>query len=102
MMPRAPAFETAEASWERAIQPIGACTIGISMPSIRVTRFSNFICSSRKSNAEGSDFGRAPARVTIRFEVAGPARSVSRQRAWAERVVYSGLDGRVSGSRLHP
>jgi hypothetical protein len=28
MMPSPPAFETAEASWARAIQPIGACTIG--------------------------------------------------------------------------
>ena len=29
MMPMPPAFETAEASWARAIQPIGAWTIGI-------------------------------------------------------------------------
>ena len=28
MIPRPPAFDTAEASWARAIQPIGACTIG--------------------------------------------------------------------------
>ena len=28
MMPRPPALETADASWARAIQPIGACTIG--------------------------------------------------------------------------
>src|SRR5262249_26469735 len=41
MMPSAPAFDTADASWERAIQPIGACTIGISTRSIRVTRWSN-------------------------------------------------------------
>ena len=38
MMPSAPAFETAEASCARAIQPIGACTIGISTPSSSVTR----------------------------------------------------------------
>ena len=30
--------ETAEASWERAIHPIGACTIGMSTPSSSVTR----------------------------------------------------------------
>ena len=28
MMPRPPALETADASWARAIQPMGACTIG--------------------------------------------------------------------------
>ena len=28
MMPSPPALDTAEASWLRAIQPIGACTIG--------------------------------------------------------------------------
>ncbi len=28
MMPSPPAFDTADASWARAIQPIGACTIG--------------------------------------------------------------------------
>jgi hypothetical protein len=28
MIPSAPDSLTAEASWERAIQPIGACTIG--------------------------------------------------------------------------
>jgi glycine cleavage system protein P-like pyridoxal-binding family len=39
MMPRAPALETADASWARAIQPIGACTMGTSTPSSSVTRF---------------------------------------------------------------
>ena len=43
MMPSAPAFETAEASCARAIQPIGACTIGISTPSSSVTRFAKGI-----------------------------------------------------------
>ena len=38
MMPMAPALETADASWERAIQPIGAWTIGISTPRSSVTR----------------------------------------------------------------
>ena len=38
MMPRPPAFDTAEASRARAIQPIGACTMGYSTPSISVTR----------------------------------------------------------------
>ncbi len=32
MIPNAPARHTADASWLRAIQPIGACTIGISTP----------------------------------------------------------------------
>ena len=41
MMPSPPALETAEASCDRAIQPIGACTTGISTPSSRVTRLSN-------------------------------------------------------------
>ena len=40
MMPSAPALETAEASVERAIQPMGACTMGVSTPSMRVTRLS--------------------------------------------------------------
>jgi len=39
MMPMPPAFETALASWLRAIQPIGACTIGYLTPSSSVTRF---------------------------------------------------------------
>jgi hypothetical protein len=32
MMPSPPAFETADASWLRAIQPIGAWTMGYSTP----------------------------------------------------------------------
>src|SRR5947207_579094 len=43
MMPRAPALDTADASCDRAIHPIGACTIGISTPSISVTRLSNLV-----------------------------------------------------------
>src|SRR5262249_13552439 len=39
MIPRPPAFDTADASWARAIQPIGAWTIGYRTPSKRVTRF---------------------------------------------------------------
>ena len=41
MIPMPPAFDTADASWERAIQPIGAWMIGISIPNISVTRFSS-------------------------------------------------------------
>ena len=43
MMPIAPALDTADASCERAIQPMGACIMGVSTPSILVTRLSNFI-----------------------------------------------------------
>lgn len=43
MMPSPPALLTAEASCERAIHPIGACTMGRSTPSRRVTRLSNFM-----------------------------------------------------------
>ncbi len=39
IMPMPPALETAAASCDRAIHPIGACTIGVSTPSISVTRF---------------------------------------------------------------
>ena len=38
MIPMAPALETAEARAERAIHPIGACTMGMSTPSSSVTR----------------------------------------------------------------
>ena len=41
MLPMAPALETADTSGDRAIQPIGACTIGMSTPSIFVTRFAH-------------------------------------------------------------
>jgi hypothetical protein len=41
MMPQAPARLTAAASCERAIQPIGACTIGMATPRSRLTRLSN-------------------------------------------------------------
>ena len=37
MMPRPPALDTADASWARAIQPIGAWTIGCSTPRRSVT-----------------------------------------------------------------
>ena len=40
MIPHAPARDTAEASWLRAIHPIGACTIGMSTPRWRETRLS--------------------------------------------------------------
>ncbi len=39
MIPSPPALETAEASCARAIQPIGACTIGYFTPSRSVMRF---------------------------------------------------------------
>ncbi len=38
MIPSPPALETADASWARAIQPIGAWTIGYSIPSSSVMR----------------------------------------------------------------
>ena len=41
MMPEAPALEMAAASWDRAIQPIGACTMGPCTPSMAVTGLSN-------------------------------------------------------------
>ena len=43
MMPIAPALETAEASWARAIHPIGACTMGTSTPRRSVTRLRIFM-----------------------------------------------------------
>src|SRR5258708_31296606 len=39
MMPSPPARDTAEANWVRAIQPIGACTIGYLAPVWARTRF---------------------------------------------------------------
>ena len=60
MMPSPPALETAEASCARAIQPIGACTTGISTPSSRVTRLSNT--------------GFCHARSLPQIEVQAPAR----------------------------
>ena len=44
MIPSAPAFDTADANRLRAIQPIGACTIGIVTPSWRETRLSKAGC----------------------------------------------------------
>ncbi len=41
MIPHAPACDTAEASCDRAIHPIGAWTIGMSTPRSRLTRLSN-------------------------------------------------------------
>ena len=38
MMPSPPALDTADASWARAMKPIGACTIGCSIPSSSVIR----------------------------------------------------------------
>jgi hypothetical protein len=38
MIPRPPALDTAEASWARAIQPMGAWTIGYWTPSSSVIR----------------------------------------------------------------
>src|SRR5436309_15723161 len=53
MMPRPPARDTAEASWVRAIQPIGACTIGYLAPVWARTRFMAIHCceSERAENA---------------------------------------------------
>ena len=53
MMPMAPAFETAEASFERAIQPMGAWTMGISTPRSFVTRLSKRMAAERKGSRPG-------------------------------------------------
>ena len=45
MIPMAPALETAEARAERAIQPIGAWTMGISTPRSSVTRLVSIVRS---------------------------------------------------------
>ena len=44
MMPSPPACDTADASWVRAIQPIGACTIGYLAPVWARTRFMAVHC----------------------------------------------------------
>ena len=46
MIPSPPAFETADASCDRAMNPIGAWTIGSSTPSSRVTLLSKRIRES--------------------------------------------------------
>ena len=43
MMPNAPLLDTAPANCDRPIQPIGACTMGISIPNNWVIRLSNCI-----------------------------------------------------------
>ena len=65
MMPHAPAAETADASWLRAIHPIGACTIGMETPRSLVTRFlsgSNAGCMGQPfmGPASGSQDGALP------------------------------------------
>src|SRR5258708_39989446 len=47
MMPSPPARDTAEASWERAIQPIGACRIGDLAHVWARTRFMVIHCGER-------------------------------------------------------
>jgi hypothetical protein len=56
MMPRPPARDTAEASWVRASQPIGACTMGYLAPVWARTRFMTIRC------CEGETGGRIPGR----------------------------------------
>src|SRR5437588_8600764 len=51
--PRPPARETADASWVRAIQPIGACTIGYLAPVWARTRFMAVHCCKEKVEAVG-------------------------------------------------
>src|SRR5262249_45167235 len=64
MMPNAPAFDTAAASGERAIQPIGACTIGISTPRRRVTRLSKRMRARQDSGMRRrTSTGRGGARA---------------------------------------
>ena len=57
MMPIAPAFDTAEASCDLAIQPIGACTMGISIPSICVTLFVMVMPGSSHATLHDADEG---------------------------------------------
>src|SRR3977135_494557 len=52
MMPRPPARETAEASWVRAIQPIGACTMGYLAPVWARTRFMAVRCGEGEEGCE--------------------------------------------------
>src|SRR6266852_577851 len=54
MMPRPPARDTAEASWVRALQPIGACTMGYLAPVWATTRFMAVRC------CKGETGGRIP------------------------------------------
>src|SRR4051812_1585626 len=76
MIPIAPAFDTADASCDRAIHPIGACTIGISTPNISVTRLRNMpapchACSrragGRSGDAGGDRFGHGSAFIVVRL-----------------------------------
>ena len=66
MIPQAPAWETADARRLRAIQPIGAWTIGISTPRARATLLSNasgrFTAPSCSQRRGGSRSERSQAR----------------------------------------
>ena len=58
MIPIPPAFETADASCARAMKPIGAWMIGISMPSCSVTRVCTVPPSTGRS---GASYAAAPS-----------------------------------------
>jgi hypothetical protein len=55
MMPRPPARDTAEASWVRAIQPIGACTMGYLAPVWARTRFMAVYCCEGETGGRFAD-----------------------------------------------
>ena len=82
MIPQAPARETAEASWLRAIQPIGAWTIGTSTPRARLHPV-----------VEGRGKGGSGAVVALRPSRPSPAIT----RAW-----HVWTSGTTSGNRGSP
>ena len=72
MIPIAPALDTALASCDRAIQPIGACTIGMSTPSSSVTRLAKVAVTGAILPCTGQTWSSWP-RVTV---------PVTRPRSW--------------------
>ena len=71
MIPSPPALETADASCARAIQPIGAWTIGYSIPSISVTRVLIMRNPGRLTGVTG---GAVPRGSQLRTRLAFPAK----------------------------
>jgi hypothetical protein len=72
MIPQAPARDTAEASWLRAIHPMGACTIGMDTPRSRLTRLSN--AGWTKVMAPIMAVVPGAQRIVLRAPVTGPVR----------------------------
>src|SRR2546423_9589822 len=73
-MPRPPARDTADASWVRAIHPIGACTIGYRAPAWARTRFMTVHC------CEGKAGGGIPEQGMPTLPLPGPCLSGGFQR----------------------